>query len=146
MSPQGDISRHFALGLTVSLQMSVHFPPTAAKILMVDDEPIVVQVTQRILEMGGYEVKGVQDSLEALHLFENGRWDAVITDRAMPIMDGEELAVQIHQRSPQTPIILITGFPDLVIHPERFFTVIRKPFTATELYTQISRMLSQTAQ
>ena len=78
-------------------------------------------------------------------MLEAGAWDLVITDRSMPGMDGEELATQIKRFAPQLPVLLITGYPDLVVHRERFVAVLQKPFASAELLAQVARTLGKIA-
>jgi CheY-like chemotaxis protein len=111
------------------------------KVLLVDDETAVIHVTKRMLEIGGFTVTGATTGAEALNFFENQAWDIVITDRAMPGMDGEELARRIKERAPDMPILLITGFPDKVLDRDRFAAIIKKPFASAELRVQIMRAL-----
>jgi CheY-like chemotaxis protein len=113
------------------------------QLLVVDDEAAVIHVTKRMLEMRGYAVTGATTAAEGLRLFEGQEWDLVIVDRAMPVMDGEELVEQIRQRAPQIPILLITGFPESVRHPERVAAVVTKPFASAQLLTQINRLLEE---
>lgn len=113
------------------------------KVLVVDDEPAVVAVTMRFLKLESYAVTGVTSSQEALRLIESENWDLIITDRAMPEISGEELAARVKQRTPTLPIILITGFPNAVTNPGQFESVIRKPFTPSELLTKVAQALAK---
>ena len=115
------------------------------RVLLVDDEPAVIHITKRMLEMGGYAVAGATSAAQGLRMLEAGAWDLVITDRSMPGMDGEELATQIKRFAPQLPVLLITGYPDLVVHRERFVAVLQKPFASAELLAQVARTLGKIA-
>lgn len=108
-----------------------------------DDESAVIHVTKRMLEMGGYAVTGVTAAAEAWGLFETEDWDLIIVDRAMPGMNGEELAERIKQSAPHMPILMITGFPDTVQHRERYTAVVRKPFASAELLRQVALTLTR---
>ncbi len=111
------------------------------KVLVVDDDAGVVILTKRFLAIGGYEATGAADAAEALRLVESESWDLVITDRSMPGMDGEELAERIKYRTPKVPIIVITGFPNSVLHPDRVDAILRKPFQSAELLAQVEQLL-----
>lgn len=111
------------------------------RVLLVDDETAVIHITKRMLEIRGFSVTGVSTGEEALRLLESQSWDIVVTDRAMPEMDGEELAERIKERAPQIPILLITGFPHTVVHHERFAAIVTKPFASAELIAEITRTL-----
>jgi CheY-like chemotaxis protein len=74
----------------------------------------------QMLSALGYRVTAVRQSAEAFEAFLNSpeRFDLVITDMTMPGMTGAELAREILQRRPDTPIILCTGYSDLINEQE----------------------------
>ncbi len=84
----------------------------SGKILFIDDEEDLVEMTRLMLEGLGYEVTATQSSAEALELFRTNpnRFDLVITDQTMPEMTGMALAQEIMGIKPGIPIILCTGF------------------------------------
>ncbi len=86
------------------------------RILFVDDEKAAVNAIKPMLENFGYHVTGRTSSIEALEAFRNkpGAFDLVITDQTMPNMTGKDLAVELMSISPDTPIILCTGFSDQI--------------------------------
>ena len=84
------------------------------KILIVDDEPLVRQVVQEYFSSDGHKVHTAPGGKEAVELFSKNSFDLVITDRAMPEMSGDQLAEQIKKISPQTPVIMLTGFGELM--------------------------------
>jgi len=86
------------------------------RILFIDDEEILVELGKTMLEHLGYKVTGETNSLEALNLFQNqpDQFDVVITDQTMPGMTGIELARRMLQVRPGFPIILCTGYSNLV--------------------------------
>ena len=85
-------------------------------ILLVDDEEILIEMGQPLLERLGYEVTAHTSSLDALATFQRDphRFDAVITDQTMPGMTGLDLARRLLQIRPELPIILCTGYSNLV--------------------------------
>ncbi len=85
-------------------------------ILFVDDEQLLVELGTVMLNRLGYEVTARTSSLEALSTFQSypERFDAVITDQTMPNMTGMDLARRILKIRPEIPIILCTGFSNLV--------------------------------
>ena len=83
-------------------------------ILLVDDQPEVTDALQELLQVDGHHTEVFHNGLRALEAFEPGKFELVITDRAMPEMNGHELAAIIKKRSPETPIIMLTGFGDLM--------------------------------
>jgi PAS domain S-box-containing protein len=87
-------------------------PTGNERILLIDDEPSIVNMTRQILESLGFKVITRTSSVEALELFKNrpNDFDLVITDMTMPNMTGDELAVKIIKIRPEIPIILCTGY------------------------------------
>ena len=83
-------------------------------ILVVDDEPLLCAVVAACLTSDGHTAVTVATGAAALAQLESGPFDLVITDKAMPEMNGEQLAQAIHQQSPNIPVILMTGFGDLM--------------------------------
>ena len=85
-------------------------------ILLVDDEQILLDVGMRLLNSLGYTVTALHNPAEALELFtqDPAAFDAVITDQTMPDMTGFELARQLMRIRPGIPVILCTGYSDLV--------------------------------
>ncbi len=83
-------------------------------VLVVDDESMVRDVLQEYLSGDGHDVTAAKDGAEALERFKNGKYDLVITDRAMPEMNGDQLAEAVKKLSPGTPLIMLTGFGELM--------------------------------
>lgn len=90
--------------------------PGNMRILCVDDEPELVDITSQTLSMAGHTVDGYTDSFLALEAFRAApdTWDVVITDYTMPRMTGVELATEIFNIRDDLPIILCSGFADNV--------------------------------
>jgi len=115
-------------------------------ILLVDDEVLLVQLTQRILEKLGYQVRAFTDSRKALEwIWEHGdNVDLVITDMTMPHLTGADLSKAILENWPSMPIILCTGFSEIIDEKQaRKIGISRymsKPVNNTEL-TRIVRNL-----
>ncbi|MFH1137187.1 MAG: PAS domain S-box protein [Pseudomonadota bacterium] len=82
------------------------------RILLVDDESVLVDMAARMLGRLGYEVAGFSSSLKAWEAFEadSDKFDLVITDQTMPGLTGVELSRRIMARRPDLPIILCTGY------------------------------------
>ncbi len=89
-------------------------PTGSETILLVDDEPSVLELQKRILEHFGYQVKAFNNPLEALAFFKQKQiqFDLLITDLTMPNLTGIELAQKINQIDNTLPIILITGYSE----------------------------------
>ncbi len=81
-------------------------------ILVVDDEPFVRQSFQMLLRGDGYLVDEAGSGVEALAMFQPGKFDMVFTDYLMPEMKGDQLAAAIKQLAPKQPVVMITAFPE----------------------------------
>lgn len=86
------------------------------RILFIDDEELLVRMGKDLLERLGYDVTIRQNSLDALLTFQKapGNFDVVITDQTMPDMSGAVLARKMLQIRPDIPIILCTGYSNLI--------------------------------
>jgi len=122
-------------------------PDRKEHILIVDDEKWIIQLGQEILERLGYQVTGRNTAREALETVRQQpeKFDLVITDFAMPMMDGVELAQELSRLCPGVPIILYTG-SNLAISPENAKQIgiaanLLKPVTAAEMQATIRRVL-----
>jgi PAS domain S-box-containing protein len=86
------------------------------RILVVDDEELLVDLLTQNLTLLGYSVVGTTSSEEALEIFSSNptQFDLVITDLSMPHLTGLDLAVKMHALTPDIPIILCTGFSESI--------------------------------
>jgi len=117
------------------------------RILLVDDEGTILTSIQNALKRLGYEVIAVEDPLEARDLFRASplEYDLVMTDLTMPQMNGGELAGEILDLRPDMPVILCTGYSDVMDEQEAKALGIRelimKPAGIGELKAAIGRAL-----
>jgi NADH:ubiquinone oxidoreductase subunit E len=81
------------------------------KILVVDDEPVVVRSCERVLKAEGYNIEGVLSAKEAILKMEQDTYNLVLTDLKMPEIDGITLIRWIKREKPETGIVIITGYP-----------------------------------
>lgn len=97
-------------------ELSGPLPGGSEKLLLIDDEEDLIYAGQRILKSLGYEVTATTSSIEALSMFsfEPESFDLVITDQTMPHMTGNELAKEMLRIKPDIPIILCTGFSEII--------------------------------
>jgi len=79
------------------------------RILVVDDNRDIRNVISHMLRLLGFDVALASNGIEALAAFIESSFDLVVTDLQMPTMDGSKLAQLVKERSPKTPVILITG-------------------------------------
>lgn len=120
------------------------------RILLVDDEKIIADMTAEMLQSLGYQVTTRVSAIEALRVFSNNpdRFDLIITDHTMPQKTGRELAVEILKIKPDTPIILCTGFSS-TINEEAALSIgikafLNKPILIKHLAQSIRKVLDET--
>jgi len=85
-------------------------------ILLIDDEEAILTMEKQMLERLGYQVATRSSSIEALEAFRNSpdKFDLIITDMAMPNMPGDRLSVELTKIRPEIPILLCTGFSEII--------------------------------
>jgi len=112
-------------------------------VLLVDDEDLFLEVVSENLLGMGHSVDCFTDPTAALETFYKQRYDLVITDRAMPGMTGDQLAMRVREYQPSIPIVLLTGFGNLIKQsgeqPANFSEVLPKPLTQQMLRGMLSR-------
>ena len=116
------------------------------KILLVDDETLIVDTNTRALKRLGYNVTGVCSPDDAWEIFcSDPRWDLVITDMTMPGMTGDILTGKIHEFNPNIPVIICTGYADFVAgtpgQTEGPIAVLHKPVPLDLLAEKVRMML-----
>jgi len=111
------------------------------RILLVDDEQVVRCVYAEYLKAEGHQVEEAESGPAGLAVFARQPFDLVITDMAMVGMSGEQFATRIQELNPGTPIILLTGFGDLMKargeKPSSVSVVLGKPTTLADLRNAI---------
>jgi two-component system cell cycle response regulator CpdR len=119
-----------------------------ARILVAEDDPSVRAFVVSALTMRGHEVVAEEDGGLAAETVdaENGRFDLLLSDIKMPIMDGIGLALHVAAKFPDVIIVLMTGFAD---QRERahglealIYDVITKPFTLADLLQKVDDALA----
>jgi len=116
------------------------------RILLADDNKAIRDMVSRFLEFIGYEVALAVNGVEALAVFLGSSFDLVLTDLEMPAMDGLSLAGHIKERSPRTPVILLTGSnrETVLMKVKRgsVDSVIFKPFILEDLQNTVQGALA----
>lgn len=116
-------------------------------VLMVDDEPSVRNLVQRLLESRGHRVLLAEDGRVALQRFVEDTPDVVICDVQMPNVDGIQLLQEIRQLSATAEVVMITGFADtdVVISALRSgaSNFVEKPFGMVELLAQLAQSFAR---
>ncbi len=117
------------------------------KILIVDDEPEVLDVCKRILEGKGYEIKTAHDGYQAIYLAQTERFDLLLTDIKMPGITGLDIARTIKNSDPSAICVIMTGFStmDMVIEALKLDIdeFVMKPFTPDELSLAVGKALEK---
>jgi signal transduction histidine kinase/CheY-like chemotaxis protein len=169
----GEIRIHSKLGQgsTFTIRLPVHTnqhalrrkaqTPVASNghslhVLVVEDDPLVRGIEAEYMVSDGHTVETAADGCEGLSKFHAGRFDLVLVDRAMPEINGDQLTEAIKEMDPDMPVILVTGFPDILgeDHKRRQANLIlSKPFshdslraavgTATTLASSESRTVAR---
>jgi CheY-like chemotaxis protein len=117
------------------------------RLLVVDDEPAVATIMQRLLNHLGYTVEAFTDSARALEAYtkEPEAFDLVITDMTMPKLTGLAIARAMLALRPQQPIILYTGFSEAVdeeiASAEGIKALLAKPISQETLAHTVRRTL-----
>ena len=119
------------------------------KILIVDDEKAIRDVLSDTLSFLGYEVTVASSGHEGLSLFLNDSFGLVFTDMHMPGMDGWALAHHIKDKSPDTPVVLITGSEKETVMKKLkgsfVDTVLFKPACLEDIQETVQRLLHSRA-
>jgi len=116
-----------------------------ARILVVEDEESVRDFVTRVLTMHGHSVLVAVDGAQAVDLMGSHHFDLLLSDIAMPMMDGISLALKVRATRPHVPILLMTGFADerqrahnLTLLIEGLIT---KPFNMEQLLSAVNKAL-----
>jgi CheY-like chemotaxis protein len=118
-----------------------------ALILLAEDDDSVRAFVKRALELDGHSVTAAEDGALALELLEDGgeRFELLLSDIKMPVMDGIALALNAARLLPKMPILLMTGFADQRERAHGLDQLVRdivpKPFTLAEIRSAVARIL-----
>ena len=119
------------------------------RVLVVDDEQVVLDSVRKHLRREAYRVESVLAASDALEVLERGGADLVITDLMMPGMDGLELLQWVRAEKKDVPVIMITGYATMRTALQALrqgaFDYIAKPFTRSELQGVVARAARQVA-
>jgi DNA-binding NtrC family response regulator len=119
----------------------------AMKILVVDDEEIVLESCQAILEEAGFEAILVPSAYKALKTMKNGDFALLLIDVKMPEHDGMYLMQEVKKRWPGTPVIVMSGYytADTINEAIRMgaATFIAKPFEPEELINTVRQVIEK---
>ncbi|MGO4736357.1 response regulator [Bosea sp. 2KB_26] len=120
-----------------------------SRILVVDDEESLRALVARGLTLDGHVCMMAGDGAEALEILmaEKGRFDLLLTDIRMPLMDGIALALAAKQEFPDLPIMLMTGYAEQRERAKSLEAIVSevmtKPFTIAELRATVMRVIER---
>ena len=118
------------------------------KILVIDDEKIILKVIREELLYEGYEVDVASDAIEGYELVMKGRYDLVLLDYQMPLKNGLELLVDIKKVYPKLPAMIMTAYGSIDNAVEAMklgaYDYVTKPFEDDELIVKIRQALRVT--
>jgi len=129
---------------TREVQQRTQAPSGPLSVLVVDDEPIARDVLTEYLTGDGHTVQTAVNGRDGIEKFKAGQFAVVITDRAMPEVGGDQLAAMVKEASPATPVVLLTGFGDLMNaageKPDGVDLVVKKPIRLGTLREVLVKM------
>ena len=119
--------------------------PRPSVVAVVDDDPGILESIESLLNSADYEVRLFSTATALLESGGLPEIDCLISDVAMPLMDGFELARAVQAARPGLPVILVTGRPDLLRRSRLDglgqYRVFKKPFDGQELLTAVTLMV-----
>jgi DNA-binding NtrC family response regulator len=118
-----------------------------AKILVVDDEPVVCRSCEKVFRRAGHDVLSAMSGRQALGALQEHGFDVVFTDLKMMDVGGMEVLQTVRQKYPQTVVVVITGYATIASAVETMrsgaFDYLPKPFTPAELLAVLDRALEK---
>jgi nitrogen fixation negative regulator NifL len=157
---QGTVEIETALGKGTTFRLSLptaqESPPASSsesapvrvrplRVLLADDEEMVRQILREYLVGDGHTVEPATNGHEALDKLPKAAFDVVILDRAMPGLSGDQVAVAIKELKPELPVILLTGFGNMMQaageQPPGIDLVLGKPVTIAGLRAALAKVI-----
>lgn len=142
----------FRIALPVLHHTDTPVPPTVAprvvvtkRVLVIDDEPAIVDLVARLLSRSGYQVLGAVSAAKGLEILHERAFDLILCDMRMPDMDGRTFYANLRHDLPNAAarVVIMTGDTSNIqtdsFLNEHSLPVLRKPFTRHELLTIVSR-------
>ncbi len=119
-------------------------PARPLHVLVVDDHAGIREIVSAYLAEDRHTVETAADGAEAMQKFLRTDFDLIITDRAMPRMNGVELAAKVKRLKPSEPVIMLTGFADVMSETEaNIDCVLNKPARLDELRKAIMKITAR---
>jgi len=115
------------------------------RLLLVDDEDTVRQILREYLVGDGHSVETASNGRDALDAVVKAEFDIVLLDRAMPGLSGDQVAVAVKELKPDLPVVLLTGFGDMMKAageiPPGIDLILGKPLTIAGLRAALARVV-----
>ncbi|WP_158287778.1 ATP-binding protein [Falsiroseomonas bella] len=133
----------------VSLPQPKPAMPSAAPVLLVEDEAPLLKLAERALRRAGFDVLSAASAEDALDLLEQGgpKPMALVSDVVMPGMDGLALASRLRERDPDLPVLLVSGYAEVALgrdlEAERL-KLLPKPYGLADLVAELRSILPRT--
>ena len=153
-----EVASQLGQGTTVTIRLPLQLPDSVAgkittatcakklRVLVVDNEPMLREIVDAWLTEAGHRVATAESGAAALQRLQSLPFDLVITDKAMPNLSGEQLAAAIHAVDSNLPVILMTGFGDLMKAagemPPHISAILSKPITEESLRAALAKVFS----
>ena len=134
---------------TEGIEMVPRMARAHERIMVVDDEETIRDLTARFLIESGYRVDEFSNGWEAWQAFSSSPdgWDLILTDQTMPGMTGNQLAVKVLAVRPELPIIICSGYSSNLNGDQRkmegVFAALQKPLSRNTLLAQVARALEE---
>jgi two-component system cell cycle sensor histidine kinase/response regulator CckA len=116
-------------------------------VLLVEDEPAIRALVQRLLERQGFRVTSLGNGGDATSLLrEGGRFDLLVTDLMLPGASGREIACAFHRQQPEAPVLFMSGFPGDELPEKELRTCAKflaKPFSQEKLADSLAELFGR---
>ena len=117
----------------------------SVRLLLVDDDPNMQRMVALFLNKKNFDLEIAGNGRKALEMLDSNKYDLIISDMQMPLMDGAELLQKIRGKKIKTPVILISAYTSLDMPNEAntsdFAAVLFKPFDSSDLINTIGKVL-----
>lgn len=117
----------------------------APRILVADDDPLIIQTVSSLLKRAGYKVTTASDGLEAWEALNDQSFDLIVTDEEMPGLTGHELILRARQHALRFPIVVMSAQLDFFLDPKsknlHVARLLQKPFDLSGLTDAVAHAL-----
>ena len=119
----------------------------ATRIMVIDDEPSVLESFKMILKIKDYDVETFPDGPSALQNLTKGKFEMAFIDYKLPVMDGLEVLRRIKEIDPEVEVVIVTAYATDASHANAItlgaLEYLRKPFLMEEIYELVERGLKR---